>query len=279
MVEEILSAGYAVEARDGQAGLHLGSEPRYDVIVLDRGLPAIEGLDLLGRLRSRGVVIPVLVLSALGLARDRVDGLDAGAEDYLGKPFDIDELLARIRALLRRHRDRATTCSVPGGRLVISTRTVTTATARATLPLGPRVRAAGGARPPTAAGVQPGRAGRRESSLTPTTRAGRHVRALPAAQALPRRSSARFAGLGYQLGHGPVTGGRTTGGAEHGPAAHRSCGSGCRPAALLVACLLVVGAVALRLGRPQPGPADGPDLRRSGAAAPRRGGPDRGPRS
>ena len=64
----------------------------YDAIVLDRGLPAIEGLDLLGRLRSRGVAVPVLVLSALGLARDRVDGLDAGAEDYLSKPFDIDDL-------------------------------------------------------------------------------------------------------------------------------------------------------------------------------------------
>jgi two-component system response regulator QseB len=126
MLEEILStAGYAVEvARDGQAGLHLGLSRSYDVIVLDRGLPAIEGLDLLGRLRARGVVVPVLVLSALGLARDRVDGLDAGAEDYLAKPFDIDELLARIRALLRRHGDVVDDLPVPGGRLVVSTRTV-----------------------------------------------------------------------------------------------------------------------------------------------------------
>jgi two-component system response regulator QseB len=126
MLEEILaSAGYVVDlARDGQAGLHLGLSRTYDVVVLDRGLPAIEGLDLLGRLRARGIATPVLVLSALGLARDRVDGLDAGAEDYLAKPFDIDELLARIRALLRRHGDLADTLAVPGGRLVVSSRTV-----------------------------------------------------------------------------------------------------------------------------------------------------------
>ena len=130
MLEEIfVSAGYAVDlARDGQAGLHLGLSRSYDAIVLDRGLPAIEGLDLLGRLRARGVIVPVLVLSARGLARDRVDGLDAGAEDYLAKPFDIDELLARIRALLRRHGDQADTLTVPGGRLAVSARTVVSAT-------------------------------------------------------------------------------------------------------------------------------------------------------
>ena len=128
MLEEILdSAGYAVEvARDGQAGLHLGLTRPYDVVVLDRGLPAIDGLDLLARWRGRGITVPVLVLSALGLARDRVDGLDAGAEDYLTKPFDVEELLARLRALLRRHGDRADTLALPDGRLVVSTRTVLT---------------------------------------------------------------------------------------------------------------------------------------------------------
>lgn len=126
MLEEILgSAGYTVEvARDGQAGLHLGLTRAYDVVVLDRGLPAIDGLGLLGRWRDRGMHVPVLVLSALGLARDRVDGLDAGAEDYLAKPFDVDELLARVRALLRRHSDRTDSLALPEGRLVVSTRTV-----------------------------------------------------------------------------------------------------------------------------------------------------------
>jgi two-component system response regulator QseB len=129
MLTEILrSADYHVDvARDGQSGLHLGLTRSYDVVVLDRGLPAIDGLDLLGRLRSRGVVTPVLVLSALGLPRDRVDGLDAGAEDYLAKPFDVEELLARLRALLRRHTDQIDTLPVPGGQLVVSTRTIVTA--------------------------------------------------------------------------------------------------------------------------------------------------------
>jgi len=126
MLDEILtSAGYVVElARDGQAGLHLGLSRTFDLIVLDRGLPAIEGLDLLGRLRVRGILTPVLILSALGLVRDRVDGLDAGAEDYLAKPFDVDELLARLRALIRRHADRTDTLPLPGGSLEVSSRTV-----------------------------------------------------------------------------------------------------------------------------------------------------------
>lgn len=119
MLAELLTGeGYSVDvARDGQRGLHLGLTRSYDVMVLDRGLPAIEGLDLLGRLRSRGVTTPVLVLSALGNPADRVEGLDAGAEDYLGKPFDIDELAARLRALTRRHTEDALTLPVLGGTL------------------------------------------------------------------------------------------------------------------------------------------------------------------
>ncbi|GHS87246.1 transcriptional regulator [Actinomycetota bacterium] len=106
MLAELLGdEGYVVDvARDGQRGLHLGLTQEYDVLVLDRGLPAIEGLDLLGRLRSRGVTTPALVLSALANPADRVEGLDAGAEDYLGKPFDVDELGARLRSLRRRGR-------------------------------------------------------------------------------------------------------------------------------------------------------------------------------
>ena len=125
LAELLTSEGYVVEtAADGQRGLHLGLTRDYDVLLLDRGLPAIDGLDLLSRLRGRGRNTPTLVLSALGNPRDRVEGLDAGAEDYLGKPFDLDELLARLRALLRRHEDRATRLTVAGGAVDAGTRSV-----------------------------------------------------------------------------------------------------------------------------------------------------------
>jgi two-component system, OmpR family, response regulator QseB len=121
----LVDEGYAVEsAPDGQRGLHLGLTREYDLLVLDRGLPAIEGLDLLARLRSRGVTTPALVLSALGNPSDRVEGLDAGAEDYLAKPFDLGELLARLRALLRRHVDTSRSLTFPGGRLDLDSRQV-----------------------------------------------------------------------------------------------------------------------------------------------------------
>lgn len=114
LTEIFASEGYAVAtAGDGQQGLHqLLTEP-FDAVVLDRGLPAIAGLDLLTRIRRAGIETPVLILSALGNAADRVEGLDAGAEDYLSKPFDIAELLARVRALLRRHRETAPTLALP----------------------------------------------------------------------------------------------------------------------------------------------------------------------
>ncbi|MDQ6688041.1 MAG: response regulator transcription factor [Actinomycetota bacterium] len=126
MLQELFTIeGYQVDrAADGQRALHLGLTREYDVIVLDRGLPALDGLDVLNRLRSRGVGTPTLVLSALANPADRVDGLDAGAEDYLGKPFDVDELLARVRALLRRHHDFAEVLPVVGGELDLATRSV-----------------------------------------------------------------------------------------------------------------------------------------------------------
>lgn len=96
--------GYDVtHAPDGQRGLHLGLTRSFALLVIDRALPAIEGLDLLTKLRAKGVSTPTLILSARGATSDRIDGLDAGAEDYLTKPFDIGELLARLRALQRRH--------------------------------------------------------------------------------------------------------------------------------------------------------------------------------
>ena len=127
LIDLLAGEGYDVSvAGDGQQGLHLGMTREFDLMLLDRGLPAIEGLDLLARLRARGRYVPALVLSAQGQPSDRVDGLDAGAEDYLGKPFDIEELLARLRALLRRPRDHADVLQVPGGELDLSTRSVLT---------------------------------------------------------------------------------------------------------------------------------------------------------
>ncbi|SKA95542.1 DNA-binding response regulator, OmpR family, contains REC and winged-helix (wHTH) domain [Agreia bicolorata] len=128
MLEQLLGAeGYdVVAARDGQRALHEGLTQTFDAIVLDRGLPVIEGLDVLTRLRARGVLAPALILSALGNPADRVEGLDRGAEDYLAKPFDIDELLARIRALLRRHTNTTPMLALPDGALDVGSRTVTT---------------------------------------------------------------------------------------------------------------------------------------------------------
>ena len=95
--------GYAVDvAGDGQRGLHLGLTRRYDVLVLDRRLPVMDGKDLLIRLRNKGIRTYALMLTALGTVHDRVEGLDSGADDYLVKPFELDELCARVRALSRR---------------------------------------------------------------------------------------------------------------------------------------------------------------------------------
>jgi two-component system response regulator QseB len=104
MLGELLGGeGYETEsAHDGQRGLHLGLTGRYDVMIIDRRLPVLDGLELLARLRARAVTTRVLMLSALGELADRVSGLDAGADDYLVKPFEAEELLARLRALSRR---------------------------------------------------------------------------------------------------------------------------------------------------------------------------------
>jgi two-component system response regulator QseB len=126
LLERVLAdEGYAVTwAADGHRGLHLALTQPVDAMIVDRGLPAVEGLDLIARLRSRGVGTPILVLSARNSTEDRVEGLDAGAEDYLTKPFELTELLARVRALLRRHLDHAVELSVPGGALDLASRSV-----------------------------------------------------------------------------------------------------------------------------------------------------------
>jgi two-component system response regulator QseB len=135
MLDTLLrSEGFDVElAGDGQRALHLGLTREFDAIVLDRGLPVVDGLDVLRGLRDSGVMTPILVLSALGTAPDRVDGLNAGAEDYLAKPFDIDELVARLRALTRRMSSLVPTIRFAGGQLDAESRTVTLADGTRTL--------------------------------------------------------------------------------------------------------------------------------------------------
>ena len=108
VAQGLTEEGFSVDvAANGEDGLHLASEIAFDVIVLDRMLPKLDGLTVLRRLRARGVRTPVLVLTALGQVGERVEGLDAGADDYLIKPFAFDELLARVRALLRRDHGHA----------------------------------------------------------------------------------------------------------------------------------------------------------------------------
>ncbi|GGQ52531.1 transcriptional regulator [Streptomyces ruber] len=127
----LLDEGYAVDvAHDGQRGLHLGLTRQYDVLVVDRRLPVLDGLDLLARLRSRAVRTPVLMLTGMGSVHDRVDGLDAGADDYLVKPFEIDELGARIRALCRRALDVTDTLRIGSGHLYVGHREVELADGR-----------------------------------------------------------------------------------------------------------------------------------------------------
>jgi two-component system response regulator QseB len=127
MLADLLnSEGYLVTtARDGQRALHEGLTGKFDVILLDRGLPILDGLDVLAKLRTSGITTPVLVLSALGNPADRVEGLDRGAEDYLSKPFDIEELLARLRGLRRRLSWSIPVLMVPGGSYDVAGRSVT----------------------------------------------------------------------------------------------------------------------------------------------------------
>jgi two-component system OmpR family response regulator len=100
--------GFSVDVvHDGADGLHLAREIAYDAIVLDRMLPSLDGLTILKRLRADDVRTPVLLLTALGQVNDRIEGLDVGADDYLVKPFAFEELLARVRALVRRSHGRA----------------------------------------------------------------------------------------------------------------------------------------------------------------------------
>ena len=105
MVEEVLSEHYQVDHFDNaEDALKSALRRPYDVMVIDRRLPGMDGTELVNRLRTAHINTPILLLTALGAVADRVDGLDGGANDYLVKPFDFDELLARLRSLRRAFR-------------------------------------------------------------------------------------------------------------------------------------------------------------------------------
>jgi len=102
-------AGYAVDAaKDGEEGHFLGDTEPYDAVVLDLGLPIIDGVSVLEKWRRAGRKMPVLILTARDRWSDKVAGFDAGADDYVAKPFHMEEVLARVRALLRRAAGHAT---------------------------------------------------------------------------------------------------------------------------------------------------------------------------
>ncbi len=116
-------AGYAVDcAADGERAEFLGQTESYDVVVLDLGLPKLDGLTVLKRWREAGLTVPVLILTARGSWYEKVQGIDAGADDYLSKPFRMEELLARLRGLIRRARQMPSS-EIQSGTLAIDSRT------------------------------------------------------------------------------------------------------------------------------------------------------------
>ena len=122
LAERLEGEGYAVDrAADGEDGQFLGETEPYDAIVLDLGLPRVDGLTVLRSWRAQGVATPVIILTARGAWTEKVQGIDAGADDYLAKPFSMEELLARIRALIRRSKGHASAEIACGG-VVLDTR-------------------------------------------------------------------------------------------------------------------------------------------------------------
>jgi len=103
LVKSLTQHGYVVDgAEDGRAGLYFAQEYDYDAAIVDLGLPGIDGIELIKTLRKSGRQFPILILTARGDWQDKVAGLDAGADDYVVKPFQMEEILARLNALVRR---------------------------------------------------------------------------------------------------------------------------------------------------------------------------------
>jgi two-component system OmpR family response regulator len=120
--EALRASGYAVDvAADGERADFLVQTERYDAVLLDLGLPRIDGLTLLRRWRDAGVAVPILVLTARGSWHEKVAGIDGGADDYVAKPFEMAEVLARLRALIRRASGHAAT-ELRSGRIALDPR-------------------------------------------------------------------------------------------------------------------------------------------------------------
>ena len=134
----LAEAGHAADnAYDGQTGLTMALAQDYDALIVDRMLPSMSGLDLIAALRTRGTETPILILTALDAVEDRVAGLEAGGDDYLVKPFAIQELEARVRALIRRERRQVSPEVLKVGDLVMDTATLRVTRAGQELTLSP----------------------------------------------------------------------------------------------------------------------------------------------
>jgi two-component system response regulator QseB len=125
LIAELLEPDFQIHvAIDGREGLHQGLARAWDVMVIDRGLPGMDGIALITALRSKGIATPILILTALGATDEKVRGLDAGANDYMTKPFDASELGARLRALTRTYYQARKTFSIGDWELDPATRSV-----------------------------------------------------------------------------------------------------------------------------------------------------------
>jgi two-component system, OmpR family, response regulator len=132
------AAGYVVDtAEDGEDGWHLGDTETYGAAILDLGLPQMDGLTVLKKWRAAGKPLPVLVLTARGTWSERVEGIDAGADDYLPKPFRMEELLARLRAIIRRSGGHASPV-ISAGDVELDPRQMRISVAGVPVPLSPQ---------------------------------------------------------------------------------------------------------------------------------------------
>jgi len=138
VIETLTGAGYVVDHEgDGEEAWFKGDTEEYGAAILDLGLPGMDGLTVLKKWRAGGRTFPVLVLSARGTWTERVEGIDAGADDYLPKPFEMDELLARLRAVIRRSGGHATP-SISVGDVVVDPRQMRVTVGGVPKPLSPQ---------------------------------------------------------------------------------------------------------------------------------------------